>query len=831
MKRIVTGILAHVDAGKTTCIESMLYTSKTIRKLGRVDHQDAYLDFDNQERERGITIYSKEAHFHWKDSEIYLIDTPGHVDFSSEMERSLQVLDLAILLINGQDGIQPHTTTIWKCLKHYHIPTLIFINKMDISYKSKEELIQDLKTNFSQNCIDFSKEDVDDELSMVNEDIMNQYLETETIDSSLLQQAIFKRECFPVFFGSALKINGIEELMDAIVNLSFIPEPSNCFKAKVYKISTDEQGNRLTHVKITGGQLHTKDKISNEEKVDQIRIYNGRQYEMIQTAYPGMICALKGLNTYEVGNGLGAESDAQKPILNAYMNYQLLLPDGVDALMMMRYCSVLAQEDPQLQMEYDEQTKQIFLRFMGSIQMEILQKEIEKRSKIKVGFTTGKVVFKETIQNTVIGVGHYEPLRHYAEVHLQLEPLPRGKGLQFETDCPNDDLAINWQNLVLTHLKEKQHKGVLTGAPITDMKITLIQGKAHLKHTEGGDFRQATYRAVRQGLKEAQSILLEPYYSFELILENQYVSKALFDLENRHCSVKIEEDLQNHVHIKGQGPVRLLMDYSKEVMAYTKGKGQFSCELESYHECVDQEQIIKEFHYDSESDLNNPTGSIFCEHGAGYFVPWNEVKEHMHIQIKQASSASYSYVKHTVNEEELKRVFHSLGGNNKKEQKAYKKKKKVDLDLNTIHIEDQKPECLMIDGYNMIYDWQDLKDIAKQSIESARDELISRISNYQGYKRIKVILVFDGYRVKNNIGSHFHQGNLDIIYTKYNQTADSYIEKAVHDLKKKYDLSVATSDGLIQNAILANGAKRISARELEITVKNVNKRALSYLKK
>lgn len=831
MKRIVTGILAHVDAGKTTCIESMLYTSKAIRKLGRVDHQDAYLDYDNQERERGITIYSKEAHFHWKDSEIYLIDTPGHVDFSSEMERSLQVLDLAILLINGQDGIQPHTTTIWKCLKHYHIPTLIFINKMDISYKSKEELIQDLKTHFSQNCIDFTKEDVDDELSMVNEDIMNQYLETETIDSSLLQQAIFKRECFPVFFGSALKITGIEELMNAIVDLSFIPEYPNCFKAKVYKISTDEQGNRLTHVKITGGQLHTKDKIGNDEKVDQIRIYNGQQYEMIQTAYPGMICALKGLNTYEVGNGLGKETDTQKPLLNAYMNYQLLLPEGVDALMMMRYCSVLAQEDPQLQMEYDEQTKQIFLRFMGSIQMEILQKEIEKRSKVKVGFTTGKVLFKETIQNTVIGVGHFEPLRHYAEVHLQLEPLPRGKGLQFETNCSNDDLAMNWQNLILTHLKEKQHKGVLTGSPITDMKITLIQGKAHLKHTEGGDFRQATYRAVRQGLKEAQSLLLEPYYSFELILENQYVSKALFDLESRHCTLKIEEDIQNLVHIKGQGPVRLLMDYSKEVMAYTKGKGQFSCELEAYHECVDQEQIIEEIHYDSEADLNNPTGSIFCEHGAGYFVPWDEVKDHMHIQIKQASSASYSYVKHTVNEEELKRVFHSLGGNNKKEQKAYKKKAKIDLDLKEIKIEDKKPECLMVDGYNMIYDWQDLKEIARQNIESARDELISKLSNYQGYKRIKVILVFDGYRLKNNAGSHFHQGNLDIIYTKYNQTADSYIEKAVHDLKKTYDLSVATSDGLIQNAILANGAKRISARELEIAVKNVNKRALSYLKK
>ena len=464
--------------------------------------------------------------------------------------------------------------------------------------------------------------------------------------------------------------------------------------------------------------------------------------------------------------------------------------------------------------------------------MEILQKEIEKRSKVKVGFTTGKVLFKETIQNSVIGVGHFEPLRHYAEVHLKLEPLPRGKGLVFESNCSNDDLALNWQNLILTHLKEKQHKGVLTGSPITDIKITLVAGKAHLKHTEGGDFRQATYRAIRQGLKEAESILLEPYYSFELMIENQYVSKALFDLENKHCTFKIEEDMNNLVHIKGKGPVRELMDYQKDVIAYTKGKGQFICELEDYHECFDQEKIVEESNYDSEADLNNPTGSIFCEHRAGYFVPWDEVKEHMHIQIKEANSSSYtSYVKHTVREEELKKVFNSLGGNNKKSEKTIKKKAKVDLNLNQIHIEGKKPECLMIDGYNMIYDWQDLKDIAKVNIESARDELINRISNYQGYKRIKVILVFDGYRVKNNTGSHFNQGNLDIIYTKYNQTADSYIEKAVHDLKKKYELSVATSDGLIQNAILANGAKRISARELEIAVKNVNKRALSYLKK
>lgn len=823
MKKIVTGILAHVDAGKTTCIESMLYLSKTIRKLGRVDHKDAYLDYDNQERERGITIYSKEAHINWKDNDIFIIDTPGHVDFSSEMERTLQVLDIAILLINGQDGIQSHTQTIWKCLAHYHVPTLIFVNKMDISYKTQEELLKELQTSFSPNCITMNHDD----LSMINEDIMNHYLETEEIEPYLLQQAIYKRECFPVFFGSALKQDGIEELMDQIVDLSLEKEYPTEFGAKVYKISYDDQNNRLTHVKITGGSLDAKTQLNDEEKVDQIRIYNGKQYEMIQTASAGMVCALKGLNSYEVGQGLGIETDSEKPVLNAYMNYQLLLPDGVDALAMMRYCSVLAQEDPQLQIEYDQQTKNIYLRIMGSIQMEILQKEIEKRSNIKVGFSTGRVLFKETIEDRVIGVGHFEPLRHYAEVHLLLEPY---KELAFETNCPSDILSQNWQNLILSHLQEKQHKGVLTGSPITNMKITLIAGKAHQKHTEGGDFRQATYRALRQGLKEAKSILLEPYYNFELILENKYVSKALFDLEQKHCTFKIEEDLNQLVHILGNGPVRLLMDYQQDIISYTKGKGKFICSIDTYKPCIDQDKIIEEIHYDSEADLENPTGSIFCEHGAGYYVPWNEVKDHMHIQIKQENTSSYQSVRYKVNDEEVKRIFNTLGGKNKKEEKQPKKKIKTDLNLSKVQVSEKKPECLLIDGYNMIYAWNDLKDIANQNIELARDELISLISNYQGYKRIKVILVFDGYRVKGNPGSNFHTGDLDIVYTRYNQTADSYIEKAVHDYKKQYELSVATSDGLIQNAILANGAKRISARELELSVKNVNKRAFAHLR-
>lgn len=820
MKRIVTGILAHVDAGKTTCIESMLYTSNTIRKLGRVDHKDAFLDYDDQERDRGITIYSKEAHFSWKENEIYLIDTPGHVDFSSEMERSLQVLDLAILLINGQDGLQSHTQTIWKCLAHYKIPTIIFINKMDISYKTSEELLIELQHQLNENILDYQNHET---IAMVNEDLMNAFIETNQIDLSLLQQAILKRECFPVFFGSALKREGIEELMNAIIDLSFIPDYPDDFGARVYKIQDG-----WAHVKITGGTIHVKDKIRNDEKVDQIRIYNGKQHQMLQEASSGMIVVLKGISNLQVGSGLGFEKDLKEPLLNPYMNYQLLLPEDCDILNMLRYCSVLASEDPQLHIEYNEQTKQIYLRLMGNIQMEILQKEIEKRSGVKVGFSTGQVLFKETIENTVYGVGHYEPLRHYAEVLLELSPLSRGKGLIFESTCPKDELALNWQNLILTHLKEKQHKGVLTGSPLTDVKITLINGRAHQKHTEGGDFRQATYRAVRQGLMEAKNILLEPYYAFELILENAYVSKALFDLENKHCTFTIHQDETNLVHISGKGPIRLLMDYQKDVLAYTKGKGQFQCAFDSYQECINQEEIVNQIQYDSQADLENPTGSIFCEHGDGYFVDWDEVKEHMHLQIKKESSSNYSARKYSISQEEVQRVFNSLGGNNKQKEKDFKKKSKVDLNLNSVSVSNQKPDCLIVDGYNMIFAWDNLKSIS--NIESAREILMDQLSNYQGYKKIKLILVFDGYRVKNSTGSNIKYAGIDVVYTKYNQTADSYIEKLVHDLKDKYNLIVATSDGLIQNAIFADGAKRMSARELEIAVKNVNKRALSYLK-
>ena len=833
-KKVTVGILAHVDAGKTTLIESMLYTAGNLRKLGRVDHQDAFLDYDSQERNRGITIFSKEAHYEWNNTEVFLIDTPGHIDFSSEMERTLQILDLAIILINGQDGVQSHTETIWRCLEYYNVPTFIFVNKMDISYISKEDLLNDLYTKCSDMCIDFSASDAFEKLALIDESLLNEYLETNTISANKIQQAIFKRECFPCYFGSALKIQGIKELMDAICQYSLEKEYGDEFGAKVYKISSDDQGNRLTHVKITSGTLKTK-QIINDEKVDQIRIYSGQQYKMLNEAQAGTICALKGLNSFDAGQGLGIEEDSLEPLLNAYMNYQLVLPSGVDPLSMKELCDTLAKEDPQLHINYDEKLKRISLRLMGNIQMEVLQKLIEERSGIKVGFGTGRVLFKETILNTVTGVGHFEPLRHYAEVHLKLEPLPQGSGMQFSTDLSLDDLAMNWQRLILTHLQEKEHRGVLTGSPITDIKITLIAGKSHLKHTEGGDFRQATYRAVRQGLKKANSILLEPYYQFTLTLPSDQLSKALYDLETKHAQVTIEDNLNGNMTIHGKGPVRLLMNYQKDVIAYTKGKGSFSCTLDGYFPCEDESEIIEKIGYDSELDFRNPTGSVFCAHGSGFYVPYNEVEEYMHIKPKSANSSAYKTTKYTISEEESKRVFNMISGRNtneKKRSQPVKKKKevKVEEQIQTISIKEKLPTCLIVDGYNQIYGWDSLKELAHQNYNVARDRLIDLIINYQGYKNYKVILVFDAYRVKDTTSRSSKYGDTQVVYTSYGQTADSYIEKLVHDLKGKYNLIVASSDGLIQNSILAQGAIRMSARELEMKVTSTNTLAFQHLK-
>ena len=830
MKYITVGILAHVDAGKTTTIESMLVNAGLLKKAGRVDHQDAFLDYDAQERDRGITIYSKEASFNYKDAQIFLIDTPGHIDFSSEMERTLGILDLAVLIINGQDGVQSHTETIWKCLESYHIPVIVFINKMDISYHSPEELLQDLEDRCSPHMAVPSADDFEEQVSLCDDILLDAYMENGSLAQEMIQEAFLQRKFFPVFFGSALKNNGVKELMDQMIQLFESPLYSSEFGARIFKITKDEQGNRLTHIKITGGSLKPKQKISETEKVDQIRLYNGPSYQLLSQAQAGMVVALKGIEHAEIGQGLGFEKDSPPPMLNAYLNYRLLLPQGVDPLEIKDILDQLANEDPSLQIEMNENTHQISLRLMGDIQMEVLQKRIETLSGISVGFGLDQVLYKETIKEPVIGMGHFEPLRHYAEVHLRLEPLARGKGLQFEADLSSDDLALNWQRLILTHLKEKRHRGVLTGSPITDMKITLIAGKSHLKHTEGGDFRQATYQAVRQGLKMAESILLEPYYRFTLQVPSSRLSKALFDLESRQAEVKIEDLGNETMEICGKGPVRTLMNYQNEVMAYTRGAGRYSCVLEGYYPCVEQEKIVKEIGYDSEADLKNPTGSIFCIHGSGTYIPYDEVAEYMHIQPKSQNEHSYQRVRHTVNEEELKNVFNTLGGKNKREEKKPKKiKRKIDLNEQKVNSEPKKEECLIIDGYNMIFSWNSLRTFGNSKIDLARDALIDQISNFQGYRQIKILLVFDGWRLPHNIGSSFRQGGLDIVYTRTGQSADQYIERKVHELKGKYRITVATGDGLIQNAILANGARRMSNTELESQVLSVNKKALSHL--
>ena len=830
MKYITVGILAHVDAGKTTTIESMLVNAGLLKKAGRVDHQDAFLDYDAQERDRGITIYSKEASFNYKDAQIFLIDTPGHIDFSSEMERTLGILDLAVLIINGQDGVQSHTETIWKCLESYHIPVIVFINKMDISYHSPEELLQDLEDRCSPHMAVPSADDFEEQVSLCDDTLLDAYMENGSLAQEMIQEAFLQRKFFPVFFGSALKNNGVKELMDQMIQLFESPLYSSEFGARIFKITKDEQGNRLTYIKITGGSLKPKQKISETEKVDQIRLYNGPSYQLLSQAQAGMVVALKGIEHAEIGQGLGFEKDSPPPMLNAYLNYRLLLPQGVDPLEIKDILDQLANEDPSLQIEMNENTHQISLRLMGDIQMEDLQKRIETLSGISVGFGLDRVLYKETIKAPVIGMGHFEPLRHYAEVHLRLEPLARGKGLQFEADLSSDDLALNWQRLILTHLKEKRHRGVLTGSPITDMKITLIAGKSHLKHTEGGDFRQATYRAVRQGLKMAESILLEPYYRFTLQVPSSRLSKALYDLESRQAEVKIEDLGNETMEISGKGPVRTLMNYQNEVMAYTRGAGRYSCVLDGYYPCVEQEKIVKEIGYDSETDLKNPTGSIFCIHGSGTYIPYDEVAEYMHIQPKSQNEHSYQRVRHTVNEEELKNVFNTLGGKNKREEKKPKKiKRKIDLNEQKVNSEPKKEECLIIDGYNMIFSWNSLRSFGNSKIDLARDALIDQISNFQGYRQIKILLVFDGWRLPHNIGSSFRQGGLDIVYTRTGQSADQYIERKVHELKGKYRITVATGDGLIQNAILANGARRMSNTELESQVLSVNKKALSHL--
>lgn len=846
--QLVVGILAHVDAGKTTLAESILYLSGKIRKLGRVDHGDAFLDTYELERSRGITIFSKQAEIAWKEKKMTLLDTPGHVDFSAEMERTLRVLDYAILVISGADGVQGHVQTLWKLLKRYEIPVFLFINKMDQEGTDKEVLLADLQKRLDEKCIDFSENQKSDSfmenLAVCDEVMLEKYLEGETISQEEIVEMIRNRKVFPCYFGSALKLQGVEEFLDGFEELTICPEYPEEFGAKVYKISRDKQGTRLTHLKITGGSLKVKTLLKEEEKVDQIRIYSGTSYTTVQEIQAGSVCTITGLNSTYCGEGLGIEEASAAPVLEPVLTYQILLPGGSDVHGMFMKLKQLEEEEPELHIVWKEHANEIHAQVMGQVQIEILKSIILERFQMEVEFGTGSIVYKETIEDIVEGAGHYEPLRHYAEVRLLLEPGKRGSGLVFDTDCSEDVLDKNWQRLVLTHLMEKKHKGVLTGSEITDMKITLINGRAHLKHTEGGDFRQSTYRAVRQGLKRAKSVLLEPVYEYQLEVPAEMVGRAMSDLQRMQGTFSGPEMDGDMAILRGTAPVVTMRDYQTEVIAYSKGYGRIFMSLKGYEPCHNAEEVIAAIGYDSESDLDNPTGSVFCSHGAGFVVNWNQVEDYMHTesrakQQKREQTVSSYVAPPVIDEDELNEIFERTYGPMKRERYSYNSTRTVYAESKPIKYhakkQDDVEEYLLVDGYNIIFAWEDLKELSKVNIEGARGKLMDVLCNYQGYKKNTVILVFDGYKVQGNPGEVIKYHNIYVVYTKEAETADQYIEKTVQQIAKKHRVTVATSDALEQMIIIGQGAHRISARdlleEIKITNQQIREEHLTKTKK
>ena len=823
VKHICTGLLAHVDAGKTTCVEAMLLNSGTIRKAGRVDHGDTILDYDEQERSHGITIYAKEAHMKWMDAEIDLIDTPGHVDFSAEMERSLSVLDVAVLLINGQDGVQAHTHTIWKCLAHYHVPCIVFVNKMDISFHTQQELLEDLHMHCSDMCVQWD-ENRDDTLALANDEILEAVSQTGVIPEQLLQQAFMKRQFFPVLFGSALKNQGVDTLMNLMCQLVPQREYPETFGAKVFRVSLDPQGNRLTHMRITGGILRARDRFNEEDKADQIRRYNGVRYDLLMEAGGGEVVCVKGISSMEPGAGLGFEKDSSSSLLNASMTYQLELPEGASPLVLSDTCATLASEDPRLEISTDERTGRISVCIMGKMQMEVLQKKIYESSGIMVGFSTGKIVYQETIREPVDGAGHFEPLRHYAEVHVRLEPLPTGSGIQVVNGIGTDSLSTAWQRSILSALSRKRHRGVLTGSFLTDVRIILTAGKGHIKHTMGGDFRQAAGRAVRQALMKAESILLEPYESFELTVPSESLSRALFDLENRECSVEVKENENGTMCIQGEGPVRTLQNYNGEVTVYTKGKGIFLSETAGFRPCKEADRIIAEIGYDPEMDLHNPADSVFCANGSGYNVRWDEADEHMHIQLKngEVPSSAMRSTRYKVSEGDLGYIMEMTAGRNRNPDKEAeerirkeKEKKREEMaEMSRVKASVNLAEMMVVDGYNMIYAWEELKSLAQEDLYLAREKLITALYNWQAYYGHPITVVFDGYRVANKTGTTLKKQDLTIVYTKTGETADTWIERFSYQNQNRFRITYVTSDALIQNAVLSRNGLRMSANAL-----------------
>lgn len=850
---ICTGLLAHVDAGKTTLSEAILYISGKLRKLGRVDNQNAYLDTNAMERERGITIFSKEAVFSFGGREITLLDTPGHVDFSAEMERTLQVMDYAVLLVSGADGVQGHTMTLWRLLERYQIPVFLFVNKMDQDGVEESAVFTQIQQRLSDNCVAFGGEEDGfmEAAAMCDENLLEEFLESGTIAKENLCRYIRERKIFPCFFGSALKLTGVEEFLQGFTQYTVVPDYPEEFGAKVFKIARDEQNNRLTYLKVTGGTLSVKQLLTNrkpgeeddiwEEKVNQIRIYSGERYDSVSEAAAGTICAVTGLTRTCPGQGLGAEAASELPVLEPVLTYGLQLPDGCSANSFLPKLRMIEEEEPELKIVWDEDVGEIQAQLMGEVQIEILRRVIWERFQVDVHFGAGKIVYKETIQNNVEGIGHFEPLRHYAEVHLLMEPAEPGSGIQIASICSEDELSRNWQRLICTHLEEREHPGVLAGAPLTDVKITLSAGRAHLKHTEGGDFRQATYRAVRQGLMKAESVLLEPYYDFRLEIPSEMVGRAMMDIEQMQGEFRAPEQEGQMSVLCGTAPVSAMRNYQQAVHSYTKGTGQLVCTIKGYFPCHNTEEVLGQIGYDPDSDLQNPAGSVFCSHGAGFVVPWHEVERYMHlplavledIQGEQDEEPEWQArvpqgkQEYFMGEEEVLQIIGRTSSNNQKNDgtRPYKKQKKVLHGGSSAKtpVKKQGERYLLVDGYNIVFAWEELNELAKDSIDAARTRLMDILCNYQGYVKCTLILVFDAYRVQGGIGKMLDYHNIHVVYTKEAETADQYIEKLAHRMGKDYHVTVATSDGLEQLIIRGEGCALLSARDLYDEVKRVEK--------
>ncbi|MBR6799224.1 MAG: TetM/TetW/TetO/TetS family tetracycline resistance ribosomal protection protein [Firmicutes bacterium] len=855
MKKITIGILAHVDAGKTTLSEGLLYKTGAIRQLGRVDHGNAFLDTDAQERARGITIFSKQALLSYKNTQFMLLDTPGHVDFSAEMERTLQVLDYAVLVISGKDGVQGHTSTLWKLLAKYDVPVFIFINKMDLDGAVREDILEELRRRLDQRLVDFSddfRSSADEWMetaAMCDEALLDEFLESGQLSSDSLRGAIMQRALFPCFFGSALKMEGIDSLLDGLDEFTCGTSYGDAFGARVYKITRDDKGSRLTHMKVTGGTLKTKEEIVTgsdssdkemSEKVEQIRMYSGTKFSAVDSAAAGDVIAVTGLKDTYAGQGLGIEADALTPTLESVLTYQVILPPNVDTHTALIRLKQLEEEDPQLRVIWNEQLQEIQMQLMGEVQTEILKNVIFDRFGMDIEFGQGNITYKETIKSAVIGRGHFEPLRHFAEVHILLEPGEPGSGLTYDSVCNGDELPLHWQKLIHTHFTEKEHIGVLTGSPITDMKLTILAGKSHLKHTVPGDFRQATYRAIRQGLMKTESVLLEPWYEFRLEIPSDCVGRAMSDIQKMSGSFDDPQPLGDMTMLTGKAPVSEMKDYALEVVSYTKGHGILTCALAGYEPCHDQDRVIAEYDYDPEADLENTPDSVFCSHGAGHTVKWDEADEMMHVvsrmpeegdgenpvhreggaEISGGVHASYRGTKEE--DAELDRIFEMTYGKPKERRHIPKREILSEREKVKIMPTEVKEEFLLVDGYNIIFAWDQLKELAKVSIDGAREALIEILANYQGYKKCRVIVVFDAYRVKGGERHFEKHENVDVVYTAEAETADMYIEKTAHEKAKDYLVRVATSDRLEQMIIVGSGAFKVSADEFRLEVEQAD---------